>query len=334
MTAAPPPLILPQYEDVLSADERLSGVATETPLLTSTALDSAAGGRVFVKAECLQRTGSFKFRGAYNRLSRLTAEERMSGVVAYSSGNHAQGIAAAAGLVGVQAVIVMPQDAPPAKLAATAALGAEIVLYDRATQSREAIAAEIAQDRGSVVVPPFDDPHIIAGQGTVGLQIARQLEAADVTADRLLCPVSGGGLLAGISLAMEALSPATRLFAVEPAGYDDHAQSLAAGERVEVRPDAATLCDALMAPQPGLLTFAINQPRLAGALAVSDDEVLAAMAFAFRRLKLVLEPSGAVALAALLTGRVDLAGGTAVVIASGGNVDPAVYGQALATLGE
>jgi threonine dehydratase len=323
---------LPRFEDVLSAAERLKGVTVETPLLTSNTLNTLTGGRVFIKPECLQRTGVFKLRGAYNRLSRLTAEERMVGVVAYSSGNHAQGVAAAAALVGIEAAIVMPSDAPAAKIAATRALGAEVILYDRATESREAIAGELARQRGCVTVPPYDDFHVIAGQGTVGLEIARQLEEADARADSLFCPVSGGGLMAGITLAMTALSPETRLWAVEPAAFDDHAQSLAAGHRVEVKPDTPSICDALMVPQPGLLTFAINQPRLAGALGVNDEEALEAVAFAFRHLKLVLEPSGAVALAALLSGRYELNGGTAVVVCSGGNVDPLTYGRALATL--
>ncbi len=323
-TAAP---ALPTLDDVREAADRLAGVAVVTPLLSSEALDIAVGGRVFVKAECLQRTGSFKFRGAYNRISRLTAEERMSGVVAYSSGNHGQGVAAAASLVGVHAVIVMPADAPEAKIAGTRALGAEVVLYDRRTQSREAIADALVAERGGALVRPFDDFHVIAGQGTVGLEIVAQMEDQGAAASVLLCPASGGGLVAGVGLA---LSPQTRVYAVEPALYDDHARSLAAGHHVEVRPDEPSICDALMAPRPGDLTFALNQSRLAGAKGVSDDEALAAMAFAFRHLKIVLEPGGAVALALLLSGRVDLAGGAAVVVASGGNVDPEVFARALA----
>lgn len=323
------PAVLPTYADVLSAEERLKGVIRTTPLLCDEALDVAAGGRVFIKAECLQRTGSFKIRGAYNRLSRLTPEQRMTGVVAFSSGNHAQGVALAASLVGIEAVIVMPGDAPQAKIEGTRALGAEVVLYDRATESREAIAARIAEERGAVIVPAFDDLDVIAGQGTVGLEIARQLDQAGVCADALFAPASGGGLMAGIALALEQLSPETRLYAVEPALYDDHAQSLAAGVPVEVRPGVPSICDALLAPSPGELTFAINRPRLAGALGVTDEEALDAMAFAYRRLKIVLEPGGAVALAAVLNGRVDLDGGVTVVVASGGNVDPNIYVRAL-----
>ena len=319
----------PTFEDVLDAAERLRGHAVETPLLHVEALDAACGGRVFVKAEALQRTGSFKFRGAYNRLSRLSAEERRTGVVAFSSGNHAQGVALAARLVGCPAVIVMPADAPRIKVEATLGYGAEVVVYDRYTESREAIAARIAAERGAVVVPAFDDPFVIAGQGTAGLEAANQLEALGETADVLLCPASGGGSMAGMALAFERLSPATRLYVVEPQGYEDHAASLAARRPTRVASAPPSLCDALMAPEPGAITFAVNGPRLAGALAASDEEALAAMAFAFRHLKLVLEPGGAVAVAALLSGRIRLEERTALVVASGGNVDPAVYARAL-----
>ncbi len=322
--------MIPAYEDILNAAARLQGHAVETPLLHADALDDAAGGRVFVKAEALQRTGSFKFRGAYNRLSRLTSDERTRGVVAYSSGNHAQGVAAAARLVRCPAVIVMPADAPRIKLEATLGYGAEVVSYDRYTQSREAIAGRIAGERGAVVVPAFDDPFIVAGQGTVGLEAAHQLAAAGAQADVLLCPGSGGGLMAGITLAFEQLSPATRLYVVEPQGYEDHAASLAAGRPTRVGAAAPSLCDSLMAPEPGAIPFAVTGTRLAGALAVSDEQALAAMAFAFRHLKLVLEPGGAVALAALLGGALPLEGRTALVVASGGNVDPQLYARALA----
>jgi threonine dehydratase len=322
-------MILPTFDDVLDAAARLEGWAVRTPLIRSDVLDATVGGRVFIKAEALQRTGSFKFRGAYNRISRLDADELTRGVVAFSSGNHAQGVAAAAGLMGTPAVIVMPSDAPAAKVEGTRALGGEVVLYDRWTQSREAIAAEIGAQRRAVVVPAFEDFHVIAGQGTAGLEAARQLEALGETADVLLAPVSGGGLIGGIGLAFGALSPATRLYAVEPEGFDDHALSLAAGHPVTVKPTTPSLLDALMAPAPGELTFALNGRRLSGALAVSDAEALAAMAFAFRHLKLVLEPGGAAALAALLAGKLDVRGGTALVVASGGNVDAAVYARAL-----
>jgi threonine dehydratase len=320
---------LPTFDDVLDAAALLEGLAVRTPLIRSDVLDAAAGGKVFIKAECLQRTGSFKFRGAYNRIGRLTADERIRGVVAFSSGNHAQGVAAAAGLMRTPAVVVMPSDAPAAKVEGTRALGGEVVLYDRWTQSREAIAAEIAAERGAVVVPAFEDFHVMAGQGTAGLEAARQLEALGETADQLLSPVSGGGLIAGIGLAWGALSPSTRIYAVEPEAFDDHARSLAAGHPVAVEPGAASLCDALMAPAPGAMTFALNRRKLSGALGVSDAEALAAMAFAFRHLKLVLEPGGAAALAAVLAGKADTKGRTTVVIASGGNVDAALYARAI-----
>jgi threonine dehydratase len=331
---------IPTFADVEAAAGRLQGQAVVTPLLRSDALDAATGGRVFVKADCLQRTGSFKFRGAYNRLAQLAEAEREKGVVAFSSGNHAQGVALAARLLGVPAIIVMPADAPAIKMEATRGYGAEVVLYDRYTQSREAIARQIAAEKGSVVVPSYDDPHIVAGQGTAGLEAARQLQEMGAQADVLLCPASGGGYLAGYTLAFTELSPRTRLYAVEPRGYEDHAASLKAGHPAPVAPGAderdvpanptgPSLCDALLAPQPGDIPFAINGPRLAGALAVSDDEALAAMAFAFRHLKLVLEPGGAVALAALLTGKLELNGRTAVAVASGGNVDPEVFCRAI-----
>jgi threonine dehydratase len=329
VTAETAPGAAPRFEDIVAAAAQLDGAAVKTPLLRADALDEACGGPVFVKAECLQRTGSFKFRGAYNRISRLTAEERVRGVVAFSSGNHAQGVAAAARLVGAPAVIVMPADAPTMKIEATRAFGAEVVTYDRYTESREAIAADIAERRGAVTVPPFDDPLVIAGQGTAGLEAAAQLQAQGAAADVLVCPASGGGLVAGISLAFERLSPTTRVYSTEPAGFDDHARSLAAGRRVANPPGGRSLCDALMAPEPGEITFAVNRRTLTGGLAVTDEEALAAMAFAFRHLKVVVEPGGATALASLLGGRLPLNGRTAVVIASGGNVDPVVFARAI-----
>jgi threonine dehydratase len=319
----------PSFDDILAAAERLRGHAYETPLLRNDALDALVGGRVFVKAEALQRTGSFKFRGAYNRLSQLTEAERGRGVVAFSSGNHAQGVALAARLLDVSATIVMPADAPALKIEATRGYGAEVALYDRWTESREAIGARLVEERGAVLVPPFEDPHVIAGQGTAGLEAARQLQQAGAQANVALCCTSGGGVVAGIATALEALSPATKVFAVEPEGFDDTARSLAAGEPVTVMPMRTSLCDALLVPRPGDLTFSINRRLLAGAVAVSDEEALAAMAFAFRHLKLVLEPGGAVALAAALTGKLDLAGRTTLVIATGGNVDPALFSRAI-----
>jgi len=323
-------VILPTFDDVLDAAARLEGLAVKTPLIRHDVLDETVGGKVWIKAESLQRTGSFKFRGAYNRISRLNADERTRGVVAFSSGNHAQGVASAASMMKTPAVIVMPKDAPAAKIEGTRTLGGEVILYDRWTQSREAIAAEIAAERGAIVVPAFDDFHVMAGQGTAGLEAARQLEAIGVVADQLLAPASGGGLVGGIGLAFQALSPATRLYAVEPEAYNDHALSLVEGHPVIVKPTTPSLCDALMAPAPGDLTFAVNRRQLAGALGVSDDEALAAMAFAFRHLKLVLEPGGAVALAAVLSGKIEARERTTLVIASGGNVDAALFARAIA----
>ena len=322
-------MIPPAFDDVLDAAGRLEGVAAKTPLVRNDALDAAVKAKVFVKAECLQRTGSFKFRGAYNRISRLTAEELKRGVVAFSSGNHAQGVAAAAALMGTPAVIVMPADAPRAKIEGTRALGGEVITYDRWTQSREAIGARIAEERGSILVPPFDDFHVIAGQGTVGLEAARQLQDLGETADLVLAPASGGGLIAGIGLAFGALSPGTAIYAVEPEAYDDHARSLKAGRPVAVKPDRDSRLDALLSPAPGELTFALNRKQLSGAVGVSDEEAMAAVAFAFRHLKLVLEPSGAAALAAVLAGKVEAAGRTVLVVASGGNVDAEVYAEAI-----
>ena len=320
----------PSFDDIEDAARQIDGVAVKTPLIRNDALDEALRGKVFVKAEVLQRTGSFKFRGAYNRISRLNAEERRAGVVAYSSGNHAQAVARAAGLVGAPAVIVMPADAPAMKIDNTRALGAEVVLYDRATESREDIAGAILSRRGATLVPPFEDPFIIAGQGTASLEAAAQLECHGARADVLLCPASGGGLMAGTALSMEALSPATELYAVEPFGFDDTARSLASGKREKNAAQSGSLCDALLTPEPGALTFSINQPRLKAALDVTDEEALTAVGFAFRHLKLVIEPGGAVGLAALLAGKVALHGRTALVIASGGNIDPAVFARAIA----
>ena len=318
------------FEDVADAADRQKGAVVRTPLLRFDALDEAAGARVWVKAEALQRTGSFKFRGAYNAISRLDAEQRKRGVVAYSSGNHAQAVAFAARLVGAPALIVMPTDAPRVKAEQTKAYGAEVVFYDRVRESREAIAEGIAAERGAVLVRPFDDPLIIAGQGTAGLEAAAQLEAEGARADLLLCPASGGGLIAGVALAFERLSPETKLYAVEPEGYDDTALSLAQGRRVKVEPLKPSLCDSLLTTMPGELTFPINQRRLRGALAVSDEEALQGVAFYASRLKLVVEPGGATPLAALLTGKLDVRGRTVVLIASGGNIDPAMLARALA----
>ncbi len=325
---------LPDFDDVRRAAERLRGVAVRTPLLRSDALDARVGGRVLLKAETLQRTGSFKIRGAFNRLKQLAEAGRAGGgVVAFSSGNHAQGVASAAGLLGMAAAIVMPSDAPPTKIANTRRLGGEIILYDRWTEDREAIAASLAAERGATLVPAFDDPGVIAGQGTVGLEMAEDARTLELTLDAVCVPEGGGGLAAGIGLALTGESPATKLYTAEPALFDDHARSLAAGERVGNDPGGRSICDALLAPMPGRLTFALNRDKLAGGLAATDREVLAAMAFAFETLKLVVEPGGAVALAALLAGRIDARGRVTGIVLSGGNVEPDMFARAFAAAG-
>jgi threonine dehydratase len=313
--------------DIEAAARRLRGKAVLTPLIESPALNEQVGGRVLVKAESLQRAGAFKFRGAYNRLSQLGPAQRRRGVVAYSSGNHAQGVALSARLLGVPALIIMPSDAPAVKIEGTKRLGAEVVFYDRARDNRESIAEALARERGAVIVPAYDDADIIAGQGTVGLEIARQLRAIRTRADFVVGPVGGGGLMAGVSTAIKAFSTATRVWGVEPVGFEDTRLSLAARRRVRSPPHARSLCDALEAPMPGELTFPVLQRNLEGVVAVSDDAVETAMRFAFFVLKLVGEPGGLVALAAALTGKLDLAGRTAVIIVSGANVDPALFAR-------
>ncbi|MFT4253632.1 MAG: threonine/serine dehydratase [Caulobacter sp.] len=321
---------LPTFADVAAAAERLAGQAVETPLLESDAVNRLLGGRLLVKAEVLQHGGAFKFRGAYNRLVQLGPTERARGVVAFSSGNHAQGVAAAARRLGVRATIVMPTDAPAIKVAATREHGAEIITYDRFTESREAIAARLATERGATLVPSFDDFHVIAGQGTAGLELVAQARARGARLDDVVIPCGGGGLASGCALAIRALSPATRIHCAEPAAFNDHQRSLASGARLSNDPAARSICDALLAPEPGVLTFAVNREILTGGLTASDQEVRAAMAFAFRHFKLVVEPGGAVALACVLFGRIPAADRTIAVVCSGGNVDPDTFAAALA----
>jgi threonine dehydratase len=313
--------------DIEAAAARLRGVAVETPLIESPALNERAGARVLIKPETLQRVGAFKFRGAYNRLVQLTPEERRRGVVAFSSGNHAQGVALAAQLLGIPALIVMPADAPAVKVEATLGYGAQVRRYDRLTESREAIAAAIAAERGAVVVPAFDDPHIVAGQGTAGLELARQAESAGARLDMALAPVSGGGLLAGVSIAIRARFPEAEIWGVEPEGFDDLARSLAAGRRITITPPGRSLCDALESPFPGEIAFPILQQNLAGAVSVTDGEAAEAMRYAFGVLKLVVEPGGAAGLAALLAGKINPEGRTIGLVLSGGNVDPELFAR-------
>lgn len=319
----------PTAADIEDAALALKGVAVRTPLLRSDALDEATGGKVFLKPEVLQRTGSFKFRGAYNRISRLTPEERKGGVVAFSSGNHAQGVALAAKIAGVRAAIVMPQDAPKLKQERTKGHGAEVVLYDRATEDRDAIARKLAAERGAVLVPPFDDFHVIAGQGTIGFEIADDLAALSLAPEIVTMPASGGGLAAGISLSIKARHPAARVVTAEPELFDDHARSFLSGKREKNERVTGSICDALLTADPGKLTFEITKKLSGVGVSASDEEVLAAMAFAFRELKLVVEPGGAVALAAVLAGKLNVKGKVAAVVLSGGNADPEIFARAI-----
>lgn len=313
---------IPDFDDVRAAAKRIAGHARRTPLLANTPLDALTGGRILLKLETLQHTGSFKFRGAWNRLAQLSATERALGVVAFSSGNHAQGVAEAARRLGIRATIVMPSDAPAMKLHNTRAMGAEVVQYDRVHESREQIAAQIAHERGATLVPSFDDPDVIAGQGTVGLELAEQADEQGFALDDVIVCCSGGGLTAGIGIALASLAPQARLWTAEPEGYDDHRRSLESGRRQRNEPGSpASICDALLAPIPGELTFAINQARLQGGLAVSDAEVRRAIAFAARTLKLVVEPGGAVALASVLAGKLPLQDKTVAVTLSGANIE-------------
>lgn len=328
---------LPTAQDVARAFETLRPVVRQTPLLGSPELDRRCKARVLVKAEALQHTGSFKFRGAYYRLTRLDERERAAGAIAYSSGNFGRALATAGRALGIPVTIVMPADAPPMKIAATCAAGAEIVLSEHGARNREEAASELAAklvaERGATRLHPFDDPLIVAGQGTVALEMLAQAESLSAPLDALLVPVGGGGLIAGCALAVSERSPRTAVYAVEPEGYDGMRRSLAAGERRRVPGDKPTLCDALQAAMPGEVTFGVARERLAGGLALGDEPVRAAMALAFAELKIVLEPSGAIALAALIAGGLDLSGRCVGVIASGGNVALDDFGRILTQAG-
>ncbi len=319
----------PTLADVMAAQRRIVGLVETTPMLRCNALDQATGARAFVKAESLQRFGAFKARGAANAIASLSPEDRAKGIVAFSSGNHAAAVAGQARAFGAHAIIVMPADAPAAKIANTRALGAEVVLYDRQSEDREAIARAIAGDAGRPIVPPFDHPAVIAGQGTAGLEIAAQLGERGLKADVALACASGGGLVSGVTIALQAANPSALCFAVEPVGHERIAKSLAAGERVTNAPGVRSICDALMADRMGAAPFAVAQACGIGAVCVSDDEVKEAMRFAFRHLRLVLEPGGAAALAAALAAKVDAKGQTLVIVASGGNVDEDFFSDVL-----
>ncbi|WP_170444444.1 threonine ammonia-lyase [Ruegeria arenilitoris] len=312
-----------------AAAVRLQGHARETPIFTSPFLDDLAGRSVLVKPECLQHTGSFKFRGAWSAISALDSEARKRGVIAYSSGNHAQGVAHAATLHGVQSVIIMPSDAPALKIKNTRALGAEVILYDRANESREEIGEALSRERGLTLIRPYDEPQVIAGQGTVGLEVARQARDLGVTdADVLVC-CGGGGLTSGVALALEKHAPGLRARPCEPEGFDDVKRSLASGSVQTNNAAAGNICDAILTPRPGDITFPILRRLCGPGLAVSEDEALRAMALAFLRLKVVLEPGGAVSLASALFRKNEIQGDAVIVVASGGNVDPQVFARAL-----
>lgn len=318
---------LPDVVEVRAARQRLSGLALTTPLLTHPVLDVATRGRILLKAESLQRVGAFKFRGAYNKIAQVDRSTFPGGVVACSSGNHAQGVASAAAIAGLPSLIVMPSDAPSLKIARTKAFGAEIRLYDRINEDRDAIALKLAAERKAAMVHPFDDRDVIAGQGTVGLELMEQAAQLGGLPDAVLVPCSGGGLASGIALAVKDVSTATEVWTVEPAGFDDLARSLVSGRSERNERLAGSICDALLSPSPGEITFGILRHHAAGGVTATDTEVRFAIRFAYHELKLVLEPGGAIALAALLAGRVKTEGRTIACILSGGNIDPALFGE-------
>jgi threonine dehydratase len=319
----------PGIADIRRAADRLRGLIVETPLIESQALNERFGARIMFKPETLQRTGSFKFRGAYNKISSLSEEERKRGVVAFSSGNHAQGVAASAALFGIDALIAMPTDAPAIKVENVKKAGAKVVHFDRVRDDRMTFVKPYL-DEGRVLVPPFDDPAIIAGQGTIGLELIAQAERLGVKLDAVIAPCGGGGLVGGISLAVKHASPDIAVWTVEPESFDDTRRSLAAGNRVSNAPGHSSICDALLVNEPGAMTFEINRKTLSGAVAVSDEEAASAMRDAMAFLKLVVEPGGAVGLAALASGKIDVAGKTVAVVLSGGNVDFDTYARIMA----
>ncbi|WP_373503257.1 threonine/serine dehydratase [Aestuariivirga sp.] len=321
--------MLPTFSDIEKAAERIKGYAVRTPVIESPKLNALTGGRILIKVECLQRTGSFKFRGAWNCISQLDVKTTPGGVVAYSSGNHAQGVAAAAQIKGLPALIVMPADTPQIKQDNTRSYGAEVVTYDRATEIREEIAARYMKERGAVMVPPFEHEDIISGQGTAGLELAEEAALRGILLDDVLVCCSGGGFTAGVALAMEAKSPGTKVHSVEPAGFDDYARSLKSG-KIEKNPKASgSICDALMSVSPGEMTFAINSRLLGEGLTVTDAEAAEAVRFAFEVLKIVVEPGGAAALAAVLSAKIETQGRAIGLMASGGNCDAEMYARIL-----
>ncbi len=320
---------LPTYDDVLAAAEMLGDLAVRTPLIEHPALNERTAGRVLLKAETMQRVGSFKFRGAYNAIARVDREKFPGGVVASSSGNHAQGVAAAATLCGMKSLVVMPHDAPAFKVKRTKDFGAEVYLYNRDTEDRDAIGARLCAERNATYIPPFDHPDVISGQGTVGLELMQQAKAIGAKLDVVLCGCSGGGVVTGVGLAVKHADPSVDVMSVEPAGFDDLARSLVSGQRERNAKMSGSICDALLAPMPGVITFALAKPMLSGGLAVTDDEVRAAVRYAFEELKLVVEPGGAVSLAAILSGKLPVAGRTIACVLTGGSADPQLYADIL-----
>jgi threonine dehydratase len=320
---------LPTFEDVKSAAKQIDGYAVKTPFLKAQDLSEKLDAEVYIKPECLQRVGAFKFRGAFNRLSRLNEEERERGVVAYSSGNHAQGVAASAQILGMTAVIVMPEDSPKMKLQNTKDYGAEVITYNRETESREEIADKISIERGCIVVPSFEDHYIISGQGTAGMEAVNQAKDMSVKLDIFMTPIGGGGLISGCSIAVKALSPETEVYGVEPEGFDDVKRSIESGKIEHNARPSGSICDAILTVHPEPMTHKIMSDNLSGVLTVTDDEVLVAMKYAWEKLKLVVEPGACVALAAVLHGKIDVKGKKLCIVLSGGNVDEDTFKKAL-----
>ena len=322
-------LNLPKFDDVISASEKIASYAVKTPLLKAEDLSEKLSADIYIKPECLQRVGAFKFRGAFNRLSRLTEDEKKRGVVAYSSGNHAQGVALSARLLGIHAIIVMPEDSPKMKLENTKNYGAEVITYDRETESREEIADKISQERGCTVVPSFEDFYIIAGQGTVALEAVKQAQEKDVKLDMFMTPIGGGGLISGCSIAVKELSPDIEIYGVEPEGFDDVKRSLESGKIEHNEKPSGSICDAILTVHPEPMTHKIMSENLAGVLTVTDDEVLRAMKYAWEKLNLVVEPGACVALAAVLHKKIGVTGKKVCIVLSGGNVDEETFIKAL-----
>jgi len=320
---------LPTVEDLKSAALCLEGRAYKTPLLESPILNEKLGCRLLIKPETLQLTGSFKFRGAYNKISNIPKDQRKKGIVAFSSGNHAQGVAAAAKIFGIKTQIIMPRDAPAIKVANTRAYGAQVLFYNRLKEDRSIIGENLVKETGATLVHPYDDPLVVAGQGTVGLEVAKQARALGANLNAFLAPCGGGGLISGCALALKSASPETEIYSVEPIGFEDTARSVAAGKRLVGKRNRKSICDALLSPEPGKITYQINAQLLKSGLTVSDEIVIKAMKIAFRYFKLIAEPSGAAALAAVLSGAYKVDGKTLVVVLSGGNVDAEVYKKVL-----